>query len=78
MEEMYSALRGHLLARLGALLQIRDYTSEGSVCRPAGVQFTSTVNSGHLSDLHGLVIVQIKEDVSVFTVVDLGRILPLD
>jgi len=77
MEEMYSALRGRLPAKLFALFKIRDYGSENSVCRLAGIQFVSAVNSGGLSDVPGLVTVQITEDASVFTTVDIGTILGL-
>ena len=74
---MYSALRGRLAAKLVALFKIRDYRSENSVRRLTRIQFMSAVNSGCLSDVHGLVTVQIKEDASVFTVVNTGTILGL-
>ena len=45
--------------------------------RLAGIQFTSAVNSELLSDVHYLVRIQKKEDASVFTIVDIGRILGL-
>ena len=61
-EEMYGALRGRLPARLVALLKIRDPRSADSVRRVAGVQSRTPVNSGRLSDLHGLVTVQMRED----------------
>jgi len=77
MEQMYGVLRGRLSAKLVALFKIRDYRYENSVGRLAGVQFASAGNSGPLSDVHDLVTVQIKEDASVFTVVDIGRILGL-
>ena len=76
-EEMYGALRGHLPAKLVTLIKIRDYRFENSVRRLAAVQFPSGVKSVSLSNVHGLVIVQIKEDASVFTVVDIGTILGL-
>jgi len=47
------------------------------MCQLVGIQFANAVNSGHLSKVHGLVTVQIKEDASVFTVVDIGTILGL-
>jgi len=37
----------------------------------------STVNSGHISDVHSLITVQMKEDAREFTVVDIGTILGL-
>jgi len=74
---MYSALRGHLPAKLVALFKLRDYRCEDRVCRLAGVQFVSAVNSGRISDVHSLVTVQMKEDAQEFTVVDIGTILGL-
>jgi len=76
-EEMYGALRGHLPAKLVALLKIRDPRSEDTVRRVAGVQSLTPVNSGRLSDLHGLVTVQMKEHTRGFTIVDIGTILCL-
>ena len=35
------------------------------------------VTSGHLSDVHGLVTVQMREDTRGFTIVDIGTILGL-
>jgi len=35
------------------------------------------VNSGRLSDLHGLVTVQVREDMRGFTIEDIGTILGL-
>jgi len=74
MEEMYCALRGRLPAKLIALFKLMGYRSQNSVCRLARVQFASAVNSGHLSDVHGLVTVQIKEDASVLTLEDIETI----
>jgi hypothetical protein len=37
----------------------------------------TAVNSGRLSDVHGLVTVQLREDAREFTVVDIGTILGL-
>ena len=74
-EEMYGALRGGLLAKLVALLNIRDYRSEDMVRRVAGVQMLTTGNSGRLSDIHGFVTVQMREDTRGFTMVDIGTIL---
>ena len=76
-EEMYGGLRGHLPARLIALFKIRDYSYTDAVRCLASIQFMSAVNSGRLSDIHGLVTVQMKEDARVFTVVDMGTILGL-
>jgi len=76
-EEMYGALRGRLPAKLVALLKIRDPRSEDTVPRAAGVQLLTPVNSGRLSDLHGLVTVQMREDTRGFTIVDIGTILGL-
>jgi len=76
-EEMYGALRGRLPAKLVALLKIRDPRSKDTVRRLAGVQLLTPVNSGRLSDLHGLVSVQMREDTRGFTIVDIGTILGL-
>jgi len=77
MEEMYGELTGRLPAKLLALFKIRDYRSENSVRRLTCLQFARAVNSGRLSYVYGLVIVQIKEHASVFTGVDIGMILGL-
>jgi len=77
MEEMYGALRGRLPGTLVALLKIRDYRSDDTVRRVPGVQMLSPVNSGRLSDQHGLVTVQMREDARGFTIVDIGTILGL-
>jgi len=74
---MYGALRGRLPAKLVALMQVRDPRSVDTVHRVAGVQFLTPVNSGRLSDLHGLVTVQMREDMRGFTIVDIGTILGL-
>jgi len=76
-EEMYSALRGRLPTLLTALLKIRDPRSEDTVHRVAGVQLLTPVNSGRLSDMHGLVTVQMREDARGFTIVDIGTIVGL-
>jgi len=47
------------------------------VRRVAGVQMLTPVNSGRLSDQHGLVTVQMREDARGFTIVDIGTILGL-
>jgi len=77
MEETYGALRGRLPAKLVAHLQIGDYISDDKVRRIAGVQMLTPVNSGRLSDLHGLVTVQMWEDTQGFTIVDIGTIVGL-
>jgi len=77
MEETYGALQGRLPAKLVAHLQIGDYRSDDKVCRIAGVQMLTPVNSGRLSDLHGLVTVQMREDTQGFTIVDIGTIVGL-
>jgi len=74
---MYGSLRGRLPAKLVAHLNIWDYRSDDTVRRVAGVQMLTPVNSGRLSDLHGLVRVQMREDTRGFTIVDLGTILGL-
>ena len=76
-EDMYSALRGHLPAKLIALFKIRDYRCEDRVHCLTGIHFVSAVNSGRISDVHSLVTVQMKEDAREFTVVDIGTILGL-
>ena len=77
-DEMYGALKGRLPAKLVALLKIRDPRSEDTVPRVApGVQLLTPVNSGRLSDLHGLVTVQMREDTRGFTIVDIGTMLGL-
>jgi len=76
-EEMYGALRGRLLAKLVALLKITDYRSDDSVRRFAAVQMLTPLNSGRLSDQHGLVTVQMREDAGGFTIVDIGTMLGL-
>jgi len=74
---MYGALRGRLPAKLVALLKIWDYRSDDTVRHVAGIQMLTPVNSGRLSDLHGLVRVHIREDTRGFTIVDLGTMLKL-
>jgi len=74
---MYGALRGRRLAKLVALLKIRDNRSDDTVRHVAGVQMLTTVNAGHLSDPHGLVTVQKREETRGFTIVDIGTILGL-
>jgi len=76
---MYGALRGRLPAKLVALFKIRDYRCDNTdtVRRVASVQMLTPVNSGRLSDQHGLVTVQMREDARGFTIVDIGTILGL-
>jgi len=76
-EEMYGALRGRQPAKLVALLEIRDYRSNNTVRRVTGVQMLTPVNSGRLSDQHGLVTVLMREDARGPTIVDIGTILGL-
>ena len=56
-EEMYGALRGPLPAKLMVLFKIRDYTGENAVRRVGALRILSAVNSGFVSDIHGLVTV---------------------
>jgi len=77
MEETYGALLDRLPAKLVALLQIWDYRSDDTIRRIAGVQMLTPVNSGRLSDLHGLVTVQMWEDTQGFTIVQIGTIVGL-
>ena len=74
---MYGTLRGRLPAKLVALFKIRDYTCENAVRRVAAVWMLSAVNSGFVSDIHGLVTVQMREEYREFTIVDVVTILEL-
>jgi len=74
---MYGGLQGRVPAKLVALLKIWDYRSNDTVRRVAGVQMLTPVNSGRLSDLPGLVTVQMRYDTRGFTIVDIGTILGL-
>jgi len=74
---MYAALRGRLPVKLVALLKIRGPSSEDTVSGVAGVLLLTPVNSGRVSDLHGLVTVQMREDPRGFTIVVIGTILGL-
>ena len=78
-EEMYGARRGCLLAKVVALLKIRDYRCDNTdtLRRVAGVPILTPVNSGRLSDQHGLITVQMREDARGFTILDIGTILGL-
>jgi len=71
MEEMYSALRGHLTSKLVPLFKIRKYQPDNSVLWLAGIQFASVITLAHISDVYSLVTVQIKEEASMFTGVDI-------
>ena len=73
-EEMYGALRGRLPAKLVVLFKIRDYTCENAVRQVAAVRMLSAVNLAFLSDIHGLVTVQMREDAREITIVDVGII----
>ena len=77
-EEIYSALRGRLPAKLVALLKIREYRFDDTVRRVAAVQMLTPVHAGRLSDQHGIVTVQMREDARGFTIVDIGTILGLE
>ena len=59
--QMYSALRGRLPGKLLALYNMRN-THQDTVCHLAGVQLMGVVNSGRPSDVHGLVIVQLRDN----------------
>ena len=76
-EEMYGAQSGRLPAKLRALFKIQNATCDCPVRRLASVQMLSPVNSGRVSDVHGLVTVQQREDALEFTIVDVGTILGL-
>ena len=77
-ENMSGALRGHLPARLLALLKIRSgYMPQDTVYRLAGVQFMSLVDSGQPSDVHGLVTIQLRDVTRELTIVDIGTIIGL-
>jgi len=56
-KDIYGALQGRLLARLLALLKIRDYTKQDTVYRHAAILYISVVNQGCTSDVDGLVTV---------------------
>ena len=45
--------------------------------RVVAVWMLSAVNSGFVSDIHGLVTVQMREEYREFTIVDVGTILGL-
>ena len=77
MEEMYGALRGCLPAELVAILTIRYPRFKDTVHRVASVQLLNPVNSGRLSDLHGLVTVRMRDETRGFTIADIGTILGL-
>ena len=74
---MYVVLKGRLPAKLVALFKIEDYTCGDTVRWLASIQMLTAVNSEYLSDIHGLVTVQLREDVRAFTVVDIRMILGL-
>jgi len=63
--------------KLFALLKIIDYRSDDTVRRVPSVQVLTPVNSRHLSDQHGLVAVQMREDAPGFTILDIATILGL-
>jgi len=69
--------KGSSAAEATCPLKIRDYRSDDTVGRVAWVQMLTPVNSEHLSDQHGLVTVEMREDAQRFTIVDIGTILGL-
>jgi len=71
---MYGALRGHLPAKLVAVLKISGYTCVNAMRRVKAVRMLSAVNSGFPSDIHGLVTVQMREDARQFMIVDVETI----
>jgi len=74
---MYGALIGRLLAKLVALLKIREYRSDHIVRPVAGIQMLTPVNSRRLSDQHGLVTVLMREYAQRCTIVGIWTILSL-
>ena len=77
-ENMYGALRGRLLARVIVLFKIRlPYMEQDTVYRLAGVQFMSLLDSERLSDVQGLVTVELREVTRELTIVHIGTILGL-
>ena len=73
---MYGTWRGRLQAKLLALFKIRN-TYQNTMCRLVGVQLMGVLNSGHLSDVYGLVTVNLRDDALELTIVDIGTILAL-
>jgi len=47
------------------------------VCPLAGVRLVSMVVTGHLSELHILATVELRDDIRGLTIVDIGTILGL-
>ena len=76
-EEMYGSLSGCLQAKHLTLFKIRKPACDGAVRLLVSVQMLRPVNSGRVSDIHGLVTVQQREDAREFTIVDVGMILGL-
>src|SRR5205807_3030024 len=56
-EEMYGVLKGLLPTKLVGLFKIRDYICMDTIRWLASVQMLMAINSGCLSDIHGLVTV---------------------
>ena len=77
-ETMYGALRGHLPAMLIALFKIRSsYMQQDTVYRLAGVQLMSLADYRPLSELHGLVTMELRDVTRELPIVDIGTILGL-
>jgi len=75
---MYGALTGRLPAMLLALFKIRSgYMQQDTVYRVAWVQLMSLVDYGPLSEVHGLVTVELRDVTHELTIVDIGTILGL-
>ena len=75
-ENMDSALRGCLPARLIALFKIRScYMQQDTVYHLAGVQFMKLVDSKQVSDVHSPVTLQLRDVTRELTIVDIGMIL---
>ena len=75
-KQIYGAPRGRLPAKLLALFKFRN-THQDIVWRLAGVQLMGVVNSGHPSDVHGLVPVHLRDDSREWSIVDIATILGL-
>jgi len=77
-ENTYGALKGRLPARVKALFKIRSgYIQPDTVYCLAGVQFMSLIDSRQLSDVHGLLTVQLRDFTRELTIVDIGTIIGL-
>jgi len=75
---MYGARRGCLSARLRALLKIwSGYMAQETVYHLTGIQFMNVVDSGHPSDIHGLVTVQLRDITRELTIRDIRMTVSL-